>query len=439
MTGDDTERPGRQWWRDLAGWSAIVLAGLALTWFADHGGARLGTEAAPFLGSYRWRFGPASLLAPAVAAGVLLLAARGWHDRAPWWLLLLASYGGALAWTLALAAVDGAAGLTQPFTRPDGHLVDVADVGDDPLSYLRTFLEHTADQSPATRGHPPGPLLLLWGLHRVGITEPLVLAVLVAAIGALLVPLVLGAVRGVCGELPGRRYALVLVLAPYAIWLAAGMDVVAAVLGAAAVAAGVRASDARRTGRRAAGWAVLSGVLLGTAALFSYAVPWLGLSTVCLYFARRRAALNLFTAVGALTPVVAAQALGFGWVDGLLAALDDFASRVEPHRSALWWSVISLVALVLAAGPPLYASLRKVRNTPGWPFLAGAGTAVGFSVVAGLARGGVEYAWLPFFPWLTVAAVAPERQGGTPVPSPLPLVAVGALTAVVIRAALPPG
>jgi hypothetical protein len=134
-----------------------------------------------------------------------------------------------------------------------------------------------------------------------------------------------------------------------------------------------------------------------------------------------------------------AQALGFGWVDGLLAALDDFANRVEPHRSALWWSAISLVALMLATGPPLYASLRKVRNTPGWPFLVGAAAAVLFSLSAGLARGGVEYAWLPFFSWLTVAAVAPERQAGSPVPSPLALVAVGALTAVVVRAALRTG
>ena len=59
-----------------------------------------------------------------------------------------------------------------------------------------------------------------------------------------------------------------------------------------------------------------------------------------------------------------------------------------------------------------------------------------FSIAAGLARGGVEHAWLPFFPWLTVAAVAPERQGGQPVPAPLLLTGVGALVAVVIEAVL---
>jgi hypothetical protein len=102
----------------------------------------------------------------------------------------------------------------------------------------------------------------------------------------------------------------------------------------------------------------------------------------------------------------------------------------------LWWSGISLVALLLAAGPPLFASLRKVRNTPAWPFLVGAGLAVLFSVLAGLARGGVEHAWLPFFPWLTVAAVAPERQAGPPQPAPVLLAGLGATVAVVVEAVL---
>src|SRR5581483_10702421 len=121
---------------------------------------------------------------------------------------------------------------------------------------------------------------------------------------------------------------------------------------------------------------------------------------------------------------------------GLIGARDDYVSRVEPYRSAGWWTAISLVALLLAAGPPLYASIRKLRNTPGWPFLVGAATAVIASVVAGLARGGVEHAWRPFFPWLTVAAVAPERQGGEPVPPPLLLAGVGAIGAMVIEAVL---
>jgi hypothetical protein len=157
---------------------------------------------------------------------------------------------------------------------------------------------------------------------------------------------------------------------------------------------------------------------------------------VCLYFARRRAFLNVATGLGALLPVLAAQFAGFSWIEGLLMARTDYAARVEPNRSAVWWGGISLVVLLLAAGPALVRSARRIRNTPGWPFLVGAGVAVAFSILAGLARGGAEVAWLPFFPWLTVAAVAPTTQGGPTPRSPLLLVAVGGLVAVVVEAVL---
>jgi hypothetical protein len=341
-----------------------------------------------------------------------------------------------LAWSLALALVDGVAGLTRALRAPDGHLPDVAAVGDDPLGYLRTFTDAAAHHSPAARGHPPGPVLTLWALHRAGLHDEVALGVAITAVGALVIPLVLSAVRGVCGDQSARRYLPVVALAPYAVWLSVSTDAFVAALGAAMVLAGVHASDARRTGVRAFAWAVVAGGLLGVAAMFSYAAPWLGLSAVCLYFARRRAALIAATGLGALVPVAGAQLLGFAWVDGLVTAHADFAERIGPYRSAVWWGAISVVVLLLAAGPPLYASLRKVRNTPGWPFLIGAAAAVLFSVLAGLARGGVEHAWLAFFPWLTVAAVAPERQGGTPVPSPLLLVGAGVATALVIEALL---
>jgi len=422
--------------RDIAGWLLLSLAGLAMTWFVVRSGAPLGTASAPFLGRYRLALGPATLLAPAVAAVVLLAAARGWFERMRWWAILLAGYAAMLGWALALATVDGSDGLTRALLAADSYLTDVTDVGDDPLGYLSTFTDRAAEHSDATRGHPPGPILFLWAAHRIGLTDPLTLGVLVTAVGALTVPLVLTSTRAVCGEVAARRYLPVLALAPYAVWLSVSMDAVVAALGAGMVAAGVRASAPGRTGWSAGLLAAGSGVLLGVAAMFSYAAPWLGLSVVCLYFVRRRPFLNAATGLGALLPVLAADLAGFGWVDGLLGAQADYATRIGPYRSHLWWSALSLVALLLATGPPLVASLRKLRNTPGWPFLVGAGAAVVFSLVAGFARGGVEHAWLAFFPWLTVAAVALERQGGRLPHAPLALVAVGVVAAVVVEAVL---
>jgi hypothetical protein len=419
--------------RDVLVWLGVTAAGLVLTYVAAQAGAPLGTHSAPFMGSYRFMFGLGSVLAPAVAWGVLVAAVR-W--RFEWRTMLALGWAGSFAWALSLALVDGAAGLTRSLQSPDNYLTDVPRVGDSWMAYLHDYTADPAALSVAARGHPPGPVLLLWALHRIGITDRLTLGVLVTAVGTLVTPLVLAAMRGVCGEAAARSFAPVLVLAPYAVWVAVSVDVVVAVLGAAAVLLGVRASDRDRTGLRAAGWALLCGVVLGVAALFSYAAPWLGISAICLYFARRRPFLNLATGLGALLPAFGAEAAGFSWIDGLLVARDDYVARVEPDRSAVAWSFVSIVVLLLAAGPALLRSAGRVRNTPGWPFLVGAGAAVAFSVGAGLARGGAEAAWLPFFPWLTVAAVAPPVQGGDPAPTPRFLVGIGALTAIVVEATL---
>lgn len=400
MTIERTAEAHREERRDLAGWLLLVAVGSALTWAAVRAGARLGTAGAPFLGQYALAVGPPTLLAAAVAAALLTATAYHWLERLPWPAVLGSAWTVTFVWTVGL--IGG------------------------------------RSMSPDRGGHDPTPVLAEWAVARIDRLDPVAATVLLAATGALAVPLVLSAVRGVCGDLPARRYVPVLALAPYAVWLALGVEAVVTALGAAMVAAGVWASDARRTGVRAGLGATACGLLLGTASLFSYGLPWLGLSVACLYFARRRAALNFFTGAAALVPIVVAQVRGFGWADGLMAARHDFAVRIEPHRSVLWWTGISLVVLLLAVGPALYASLRKAGNTPGWPFLVGAGCAVVFTVLAGLARGGSEVAWLAYFPWLTVAATAPRAAGGPPVPAPLLLAGAGAVTALAVAAVLSP-
>jgi hypothetical protein len=419
--------------KDLAGWFLLVSVGLLVTWLAVRGGARLGTASAPFLGSYRFEISPLSMAAPLVAITVIAIAHRGLLTTVPWWVIRIGSAAGLFTWSIALALVDGSDGLTRSLT-PDSYLGDLSDVGDDPVGYLKSFSVRNDEHTIATRGHPPAPVLLLWALNKAGITTHFGMALFVTIAGALAAPLVLSAIRDASGETAARNFAPVIMLAPYAVWLAVSMDAVVLTIGAAMTVAGLRAT--RHKGWHAALWALAAGLLLGVAALFSYAAAWLGLSIVGIFFARRRAALNLFSGIGALTPILLISLTGFAWTDGLVAAYGDFANRIEPERSAMWWGLISICALLIAAGPPLIASIRKLRNTPGWPFLLGAAAAVLFSVLAGLARGGIEHAWLPYFPWLTIAAVAPEIQGGTPAPPPLLLVSAGALTAIVIEAVL---
>src|SRR5215470_10369717 len=421
---------------DLIRWVTIVTLALAASWAAARLHARLGTASPPFVGRYRFAVNPRSALAPLLAAGTLLAVVRGWPERLPWRALLLATYAVTGGWALALAAVDGAAGLADPVTNPEEYLTDLPGVDDDPAAFIRDFTAHAGSLTPAARGHPPLPVLLLWQLRRAGIGSPAALGVTLTLLGALAVPLALVAVRSLAGEPTARGLTPVLALAPYAVWASVSMDAVTAALAAAVVAAGCVGSERGRRWYVSAAWAALAGLLLGVAVLFSYAMAWLAVTMMCVYFVRRRPLLNVVTAAGALLPVLLAQAAGFGWTDGMLTARRDLMTRLGPSRSAVVWGFLALAALVLACGPALVTSARKLRMTPAWPVLVGAGAAIGFAVLAGLARGGTERSWLPFLPWLLVAAVAPARQGGVPPPTPVWLVGTGAVTAVLLQAVL---
>lgn len=418
--------------RDALRWTLAVTVGLLLTAVFVALDLRLGTASAPFTGAYRSKLRIGSVLAPAVAAAVLLAVARGVHERLTWRAVLFGGYLAAAGWALALALVDGGNGLASPVTNPQEYLADVPSVGNDPLGFLRTFVASAGQHTVATRQHPPGPVLLLWAVRPLGLVRAETLGLAITLVGCLAVPLVAVAVRSLCGELAARRLLPVLALAPWAVWTAVSMDAVTTTLCAASLACGVVGSEPGRSRC----WAPLAGLLLGTGALFSYAVAWLGATLLATYFLRRRPVLNALTAVGALVPLGLARLAGFVWPDGLTAAQADFSLRVGPQRSWLLWAPLDLLLLGLACGPAIAASARKWRSTPGWPFLVGAGLAVGFALGSGLSRGEVERSWLPFFPWLLVAAVAPEVGGAGPSRTPLLLTGLGALTAVVVEGVL---
>ncbi|BCJ35103.1 hypothetical protein Athai_26060 [Actinocatenispora thailandica] len=406
----DSERPARRdrTATDLGGWFLLVAVGLAAVALV---GTPAGGRVPPFLAGYRFApspwLGAAAALAAAVVGGQVALSRSG--RRPPFALVQAIGYLTALGWALAL----GAGRRTAP-TNP---------VTGSPWGYLRDFVDRYAGTAD---GHPPGAGLLVWTIDRLGLPG----TVTVTALGALAVPMLLGAARNICGETAARGFAPILVLAPYGAFLAGATDGVAAALGAGLVAAGARASDRRRTGWPATGWALLAGLLLGLAALLNYPTVWLGGCVVLLYFARRRAFLNLATGLGALVVPVVATTGGYAWTAGLVAA------RGSTGQS-LWWGAIGLLTLLILAGPPVFTSLRRVRNTPAWPCLVGAGFAVAFTVFGGFAGDDVETAWLPFFGWLTIAVTAPRTQAGPPVPVPLLLAGSGALVGLLVAAGAP--
>lgn len=408
-------------------WTVSVLVGLGLTALAVAAHLRVGSPAAPFTGTLRTKVKLGSPLAPGVAVAVVLAVRAGVHQRLRWRSLLGVSYLAALAWSVALAVVDGGNGLARPITNPTEYLRDVPAVGGDPIGFVRGFVARAAAYGPATRGHPPAPVLLLWALGRAGLHSPAALGFGITAIGCLTVPCVAVAVASLSGQPAARRLLPALVLAPWAVWVAVSMDAVTGSLAAGAIAFGCLATTPR-SGRSPL-WAAAAGLLLGTAALFSYAVAWLGVTLLVVYFVRRRVAPLVITAVGTLVPLAVFRLWGFTWPRGLAVARDDFAQRVAGSRNGLLWAALDVLLLLIACGPVLLSAARRLRDTPSWPFLVGAGAAVLFTLVTGLARGEVERSWLPFFPWLLVPASAAPR-------APVLLVALGAVGAVVVEAVL---
>ncbi len=424
--------------RELLIWAGLVVSGLALTALAVAVSAHVGSPGAPFTGRFRFKVAAGSLLAPATAVTVLAAVRTGLTDRLRWGVLLGASYLAALWWAMSLALVDGGNGFAAPIASPAGYLRDVPAVGSHPGHFLRTFVEQAPHYSVATRTHPPGPVLLLWGLGKLGIHRPEVIGIVLTVLACAYVPLLAVAVRSLCHETAARRLLPILVLAPYAVWLAVSMDAIVLLLAAAFVTLGVVGSEPRRSPL----WALASGLLLGCDAMLNYAVAWLGVSVVAVYFVRRRPLLNVFTGIGTLVPLMLFWIAGFTWTNGLSAAQADFSVRVGPHRSWLLWAFLDLLLLLIACGPAIIRALSRLHLTPGWPFVAGAGLAVIFAILSGLSRGEVERSWLAFYPFLLIPAVAPAARPPTHGPGidagPVPFwpVAVGAAGAILIEAVL---
>lgn len=420
--------------RDALVWGAVALGGLLLARIGTEAGWRVGLDAAPFAGLARRTVSLGSVLAPLVAAAVVVAVRRGLAERLPWRRLLAAAWLAAFAWCASLALVDGGHGFTTLLMDSEGHRADVAAIGDDWWAFLGEVDDRPEALAVGNRTHPPGPVLLLWGLDRAGVDGTLPLGILLTSLAALVAPLVTVATRSLCGERAARRLLPALVLAPYAVWSAGSLDGVTAALAAGAVAVGLVASEPGRTPR----WPIAAGVLLGVAALFSFPVVWLAAIPLLGCFLRRRGTTIAFMGTGAVMPLALAQTAGYDWAAGLGNARADWTSRVGAQRGWLLWLALDVVALAVACGPLLVTAARKVRNTPGWPVLVGAGLGLAFTLAVDLARGEVEHSWLPFMPWLLVPASAPAHQGGDPERLSTFLLVLGATTAVVVRALVQP-
>jgi len=419
----------RRRWRKVGGYVGYA-AGLALAaWIivisVTRGRAlqRLHREvmlgAAPFVGrdpidGWHWRFGlglvGAGLVAVAVAAGVWC----DWFDRARVRTIVVACSVAATGFALMLALTDGTDGVLNGARHPTEYLANLPKAP--PAGeFVRTFLDTINRYSVHVRGHPPGFILVLKFMARIGLGGPWPAALLSVLCTGVLVAAVLTTVWAVAGTEWLRRCAPFLVLAPYALWQVTSADSFYTAVGAVGVA--VVAVGLRRRSWQAASAGLAGGLLLGSLMYLTYLGVVFALVPVPFIVAaaiRRRAGTWPVLAgavVGASTVVLGFLLAGFWWIDGARQTRTQYWLGTAQFRTWGYFKYANIAVLLVAIGPAAIVGLMRLRDRRMWLLTGGGLAAVAASHFSQYTRGEVERIWLLFFPWLLIAAGSLAARG----------------------------
>jgi hypothetical protein len=386
----------------IMAWCALLVAARVVLVDLVRSGALLRIPFPPLDASLDWR--PSwELLLPLLVGGVVVGRGAEFCARASWRAVWMTSAVASALWGLALALLDGASGVTGSVTLKNEYFLDVHRVGD-PVTFLREFTDHLASYRIHVQGHPPGYLLLLSLLDRVGLGVPAVVASVEIAGGALAVVAVLVAVRDVAGADLARRAAPFVAISPAAIWIVSSADAFYAGVGAWAVALVVVASG--RTGRTSSWYAATGGVLFGAVAFLSYGLVLLAVIPTVVVLRRRRLRVLVRAALGALVVVGAFLFSGFWWLDGLTATHARYVAGVAARRPYWPFLLADAACLAIVVGPALAVALVRLRDRRLWLLVGGALLAVALAGVSGMSKGEVERIWLPFALWILAAGAA---------------------------------
>jgi hypothetical protein len=373
---------------------------------------------APLAGYVDARVGPGTLVVvPVAVAGVWQGAALA--ARLPWRWLLVTTYVATVAWTVALALVDGRAGLTREIVNHNEYLPTARRIHDVPAT-LHGFVDRIPVGVPGSwethvAGHPPGALLLFVGLVSVGLGSAFAAALTITLVGCTTPVAVLVTLRRLGADDVARRTAPFRGLSPAAIWVAVSADGVFAAVAAWGLAAvAVATVSARRS--RTWGWGLLGGLLLGCCLLLSYGLVLLAPLPLAVMRAGRSWRPLPAIALGALVPVLVFAAYGFRLWEAYPVLNDRYWAGIAADRPATYWLWGDLAALAICAGPALGAGIGALlaagRRSPGVVRLlvGAAALAIVLADVSRMSKAEVERIWLPFVPWLLLStACLPDR------------------------------
>lgn len=390
----------------LTGYTALIVASFAWGRSLAASGAGIAINAPPLFGRFDARIStrvlPAALVAVAAVVYLPKLAAQLKFSR-----LLVVSVIAAFLWAGALAFVDGSDGLLGALEDPRDYLAAVPLV-DSPVAFLSGFTENLGSFPLHVQAHPPGTLLFLGGLDALGLSGAAWAALAFVLAGASATVAALLAVRELAGEQRARACAPFLAVGPAAIWIATSADALFLGLSGWGVALLVLA-----TGRRAAAGDVLAlaaGLVLGASLFFSYGVAALGFVVVAVAIARRRVRPLLITGGGVVLVVAAFAVLGYWWPEGLAETIERYEAGIAARRHYGFFLMSNLAAFAVALGPAIVVALTRLRDRKLWVLVGATLVAVAAADLSGLSKGEVERIWLPFVPWVAVAAAALENS-----------------------------
>jgi hypothetical protein len=405
--------------RGLAGlgiWA--VLIGVAAVWGVQilHRFPQSRIFAPPLVAM--WRPGAEPwLFVPVGVAGIVLVFGPKAAASLRWRALLWTAVVAAAAWAYAVSIGEGLDGPTRPLRHANDYIHDVALIAG-PGDFLTTFTEEIDRYHQHVRAHPPGFVLLLWGMDRAGLGGVGWEAALVVLGGAASVPAAMVALREVAGESRARFAAAFLAFGPAAVYVASTADAFFAGVTAWAVALVVVATG--RADRRGDALALGGGLAFGAAAFLSYGMVLLAAVPLVVAIARRRISPLVFASVGVFLTVAAFATAGFWWVSGLAATLHQYGVSVARFRPYGYFVLGNLAAFAVTVGPAGAAGLSSLRNRRTWLLVGAALGVVAVVDLSGMSKGEVERIWLPFVPWVllaTSALVSNPLRNARPEPS----------------------
>jgi hypothetical protein len=161
--------------------------------------------------------------------------------------------------------------------------------------------------------------------------------------------------------------------------------------------------------------ALAGGVLFGVTANLSYGLVLLAVIPLAVAVYRRHARPILMAILGALPVFVGFALAGFWWLDGLFATRDRYFAGIASRRPYELFVVANLSILAIVLGPAVAVALWRLRERSLWVVVGAALAAVAVADLSGMSKSEVERIWLPFTPFVLVAAavLVPRRARGS--------------------------